>query len=419
MYKKVVSILADTKEKIYVSENAQLIAEWDFVRNQDKSPYELLIGSNKKAWWNCSICGFSWEAQIQKRAVRNQGCPLCAKIKSKAKQDELNALKIKEKGSIADKYPDLVKDWDDERNAKTPYEFLESSNQSVFWKCYKCGHKWEARIQKRTIRGQGCPLCAKDKLLSKQDELYKKRLLEEGSLADNHPELLVEWDFQKNHTMPTEYLSHSNKTVFWKCSKCGNEWNARINTRVKGSGCLKCARTIGKETLLANLIAEKGSLADNNPALATEWHPTKNENLTPSQVMENTNKSVWWLCRTCAYEWKTSVSNRTLGRGCPRCAAKSNQYSLSKPIQGINDLESQCPELAAEWHPIKNGSLTPNEVARSARKKVWCPLCRSPHVIIFQHLNSCLAKIYLAFPHMPIHPYHADADVTGRRCVVH
>jgi hypothetical protein len=33
------------------------------------------------------------------------------------------------------------------------------------------------------------------------------------------------------------------------------------------------------------------------------------------------------------------------------------------------------PEVANEWHPTKNGELTPNDLTRASSKKVWwlCP----------------------------------------------
>lgn len=42
-----------------------------------------------------------------------------------------------------------------------------------------------------------------------------------------------------------------------------------------------------------------------------------------------------------------------------------------KVIKGKNDLETVNPELAAQWHPTKNGELTPDDVAPMSDKKVW------------------------------------------------
>ena len=38
---------------------------------------------------------------------------------------------------------------------------------------------------------------------------------------------------------------------------------------------------------------------------------------------------------------------------------------------GYNDLQSVNPTLASEWHPTKNGVLTPNMVSYGSGKKVW------------------------------------------------
>ena len=45
---------------------------------------------------------------------------------------------------------------------------------------------------------------------------------------------------------------------------------------------------------------------------------------------------------------------------------------MGKKLQiGINDLHSQKPELALEWHPTQNGSLTPQMVSVFSSKRVW------------------------------------------------
>lgn len=45
-------------------------------------------------------------------------------------------------------------------------------------------------------------------------------------------------------------------------------------------------------------------------------------------------------------------------------------------LPGENDLASLFPELARQWHPTRNGNLTPDSVTPYSNKKVWwrCPL---------------------------------------------
>ena len=63
-------------EKHYISENAQLMAEWNWERNADVSPSRLTLGSGQKVWWKCSK-GHEWQAVIANRN-NGRGCPYCA-----------------------------------------------------------------------------------------------------------------------------------------------------------------------------------------------------------------------------------------------------------------------------------------------------------------------------------------------------
>ena len=62
----------------------------------------------------------------------------------------------------------------------------------------------------------------------------------------------------------------------------------------------------------------ENSLAKLYPALASEWHPTKNGNLTPEMFTPGSNERVWWLCEK-GHEWKTKICHRCSGSGCPEC----------------------------------------------------------------------------------------------------
>lgn len=44
---------------------------------------------------------------------------------------------------------------------------------------------------------------------------------------------------------------------------------------------------------------------------------------------------------------------------------------MIKIQKGINDLETKCPQVAAEWNYRKNGSLLPSEIGAGTHLKVW------------------------------------------------
>lgn len=355
---------------MYIINDKKLIAEWDWEKNNilGLDPHNLVVGSNKRANWICIKCGNRWNAQIQKRGIRHQNCPICGKKNALEKRLK---ERLKKEGSLADNFPQLALEWCYGKNALTPQNVLAGSNKKVFWKCKDCGKIWEAQICKRTFRNQGCPICGQKKLKKSLEQYKNQRITTEGSFGSLHPDLLEEWDYELNDKSPYEYLEKSNVKVHWKCKRCGYKWLAPISNRTKGFGCIECGRKQAKETLLVNLIKKRGSLLDNDPVIASEWDYQKNVGVSPSDIMSNTNRFFWWKCSKCNYSWKTTVSNRTLGKGCPKCALIEHKIALSVPIKGINDLQSQAPDLAEEFHPTKNGELKPNCITRSSNKKIW------------------------------------------------
>ena len=185
------------------------------------------------------------------------------------------------------------------------------------------------------------------------------------SILETHPHLLEEWDFERNEAGPENITHGSNKKVWWVCRKeeCGHSWRAVVNNRAGLSrGCPACANWV---------VTAKNNLAVRFPDLCKEWDYDKNNKLLPEKIVYGSSKKVWWKCSKCRYEWKTQVVSRTGKKktGCPVCAGNM----LTKN----NILNVVFPELAEEWHLIKNFPLLPNEVAKGSGKKVWweCRVC--------------------------------------------
>lgn len=85
----------------------------------------------------------------------------------------------------------------------------------------------------------------------------------------------------------------------------------------------------------------------------------------PTSVVAGSNRKVWWLGE-CGHEWEVSPTARAYRSesGCPYCDGK-------KVFPGFNDLATVNPEVAAEWHPEKNGDVTPQMVAPNSNKRRW------------------------------------------------
>ncbi len=246
--------------------------------------------------------------------------------------------------------PELFAQLLNKKNSDINVDLLKQySHNIVWWRCVY-GHEWQATVYSRSA-GQGCPFCSR-----------KKVIVGETDLATVNPVLAAQWHPIKNGELySTDVSEQSNKKVWWVCEH-GHEWQAHVSNRSKGHGCPFCG---GKK-----VIVGETDLATVNPVLAAQWHPIKNGELYSTDVSEQSNKKVWWVCEH-GHEWQAHVSNRSKGHGCPFCGGK-------KVIVGKTDLATVNPVLATQWHPIKNGELYSTDVSKQSHKKVWW-VCEHGH----------------------------------------
>ena len=353
--------------------NPELAKEWHPTKNGDLTPRDVSAGLNKKVWWFLSyddpVTGkhfdFEWQAYISHRA-KGSGCPYLS-----------NHSVWKGHNDLATTNPELAKEWHPTKNGNlTPKDVTAGSEIKVWWylpyadpntgKCFE--FEWKTRIVDR-VHGDSCPFLSGKALWKGYNDL-----------ATTNPELAKEWHPTKNGDLtPRDVSAGSEIKVWWYLpyddpvtgKHFDFEWQSEIYHRTGGLGC----------PFLSGKAVWKGynDLATTNPELAKEWHPTKNGKLTPKDVTAGANKKVWWYLpyddqvtgKHFDFEWQASVSSRNKGSGCPYL---SNQ-ALWK---GYNDLATTNPELAKEWHPTKNGNLTPKDVTAGANKKLWW-LCNNGH----------------------------------------
>ena len=224
--------------------------------------------------------------------------------------------KLTKEHNLSVKNPELAKEWHPTRNGDlTPYDVTPNSPRNVWWQCSKNkDHVWVATIVNRN-RGNGCPYCS------------GKKACKEHNLSVKNLELAKEWHPTKNGDLtPYNVTPGSDKKVWWQCKKKQeHEWEALIYSRNSGRGCPFCS---GKK------VGKDNNLAVKNPELADEWHPTKNEDLSPYDVTPGSNKKVWWMCHK-GHEWKIAPNDRKRGNNCPFCSGKKvgkdNNLAVKNP----------------------------------------------------------------------------------------
>lgn len=355
--------------------NPELAKQWHPTKNGKLTPKDVHPGSAKKVWWKCpNGDDHEWLTVIHSRS-NGRGCPVCS------------GHKVSNSTSLATLNPQLARQWHPTKNGKlTPADVRIGSGRKIWWKCPEGqDHEWRATVHNRSI-GLNCPVCSNQKVTIS------------NCLATLNPELAKQWHPTKNSKLtPFDVGAGSGKIIWWKCPKGDDhEWRSSVARRKAEINCPIC---IGRRVVKSN------SLATLNAELASEWHPTKNSNLTPYQVRPGSILEVWWQCsKNADHIWKTSIKDRSSGTGCPICS--------NKMVNKDNCLATINPELAKYWHPTKNGILTPYDVTPGSSLKVWwqcpkgqdheweatvqhrtndrsCPICLNQKIV----LSNCLATL--------------------------
>ena len=265
-----------------------MVRLWHPTLNTDVNPSEVFPGSRKVAWWQCEA-GHEWQAPIYSIKA-GCACPYCS---------GRNA--IPGETDLATTHPHVLKMWS-RHNRLKPEKVTAGSKRKAHWICEK-GHQWEATIESVVLEGCGCPYCA-----------GKRAIPGETDLATVKPEIMSQWDYQRNTLDPSQILPYAHDKAWWICER-GHSWQAVVFSRTKenSSGCPYCT---GRKVLAG--FNDLGTL---KPGLAAEWHQPLNGELLPSDVTLGSNKKVWWRCCD-GHVWQAAIYSRTRqrGSGCPVCA---------------------------------------------------------------------------------------------------
>lgn len=391
--------------------NPELAKEWDYSKNADLKPSQVTCYSNKKVWWKCSKCGYSWTVEIAKRTARGYGCPACSGRRVVQGMNDLRTIN-----------PELASQWDHTQNENlSPEDVTANSEQKVGWICPDCGYHWRAVIASRN-NGAGCPRCAKMWRTSLPEQIiyyyikrcfsdainsYKTEWLNNRSEIDVYISSLklgIEYDgkewhknVEKDIAKDAKIFAHGIKMIHVRETGIPELNNDSFCIYVKQNYkdymymesaiklifdhiqtfySISCFPDVNLQRDFSQIFAsyrlkkKESSLAVVCPDLLEEWDYVKNGELNPEQVTPGTDIKAHWRCKKCGYLWISSIGDRSRGHGCPNCANKV-------VIPGQNDLATLMPQLAQEWYQSEMESLTPQDVTLNTSKKAtWkCSKC--------------------------------------------
>lgn len=176
-----------------------------------------------------------------------------------------------------------------------------------------------------------------------------------AEMVSDVPELLALWDAEKNEKPASAETARSYRAAWWKCND--------------GHAFQRSPRSLGA-TLACPMCGLSGtSLRDTNPLLAKRWHAKKNATM-PDSVTASHTAPCWWTCDTAptddAHVFSRSPLQMVSDDSCPQCALASHS------------LAARYPQVAAEWHPHKNGDLKADQVEPDHKMTAWW-LCSKSH----------------------------------------
>ena len=206
---------------------------------------------------------------------------------------------------------DLLQEWDNKRNKKSPDEYSYGSHAEVFWICSK-GHSYVKGIHNR-VKGTGCPFCSGIIEFKHRDLLFNE-----------YPDFIEELDLSLNNLDDVKNITcGSSKKIHWKCSE-GHTYLMSASNKTRAKGCPVCR----------NIIVVEGinDIGTTHPELLKDWD-YKNNIINPNEITAGSQKKISWKCHICSYEWKSVLYSRaSYGTGCPNCSKRLNSSLAEQTV---------------------------------------------------------------------------------------
>ncbi len=409
--------------------NPELAKEWNYEKNINLTPFDVTAGSGKRVWWLCEK-GHAYEQLIIKRVNRGYSCPYCSGHKALRGFNDLVTVN-----------PRLAREWHPTKNEDlTPFDVTAGSGKRVWWLC-PLGHEYQATIHDRNSDNTQCPICnvksqtsfPEQAILFYVKKLYPDAVSRYKEIFEHSMELDIyipsirlgiEFDGANWHNSTAQFKREKKKydicqthqiTLIRVKENTELQWegiadiiyyipkvrayteleetiNAILDSIDRNSNMWTrknplCFHSVVRANLerdradiLSYLSEIKNSLAEIRPDVAMCWDYSKNGNLMPSMFTVSSNQIVWWKCLNCGHEWQCSINSMTRpGRyGCTECSKHRRGTTYTRQVvKRVGSLAETMPDLAKEWHPTKNGALSPNDISAGHFKAVWwlCPRC--------------------------------------------
>ena len=393
---------AAVKKTNFADSYPDLISEWDFTKNK-LSPEQVSYNDNHQYYWTCKRCGHSYKSVIINR-IKGSQCPHCIAIWHTSFPEQaifyylrkvFNDAILRDKSigreldifipslNIGIEYDGLV--W--HKNKKSIEN--DKSKEQI---CLERGIKL-IRVREKGLSDFKYLATAEVIYVKSGDEVELEEAIrsifnilqtnqvdvdinrdrniilsnfisakKDNSLKTRFPELVKEWNYEKNYPIKPENIDYGSGFVaWWKCSVCSYEFQATVNARTcKGSGCPACC----------NLVLFKGHNdflswchTNNRTDLLQQWDYERNraEGIDIGKII-NRGGSIRanWICER-GHRYKQLVYDRTINKGCPICA-KARRFKKCRNLD-TGEIFNSIKEAGEAYH------ISPSKISLACQGK--------------------------------------------------
>lgn len=229
---------------------------------------------------------------------------------------------------------------------------VNDGNDPVVARCQVCKTIRAARMGDF---GFGC-VCSRNSRSSHPASPRVGRVL----LADSASPALGWWDHERNDqaTLATVTV-RARRTCHWLCPECALRFEAKANDMAARPSCPDCTERRQKEWQEQYARWKVTPVAE-VPELMSAWADDQD----PREVMVAGDRQVRRL--RCPKGHRPNIDLvRYLQAGCPHCRGAQTA------MENKQWLADTLPEIASQWHPSRNGKLTPQNVVWDSKRTVW------------------------------------------------
>ncbi|PJE23848.1 MAG: lysine biosynthesis protein LysW [Mycobacterium sp.] len=209
--------------------------------------------------------------------------------------------------------------------------------------------------------GFGCACSRNGKSASKATVSTAKARQRAALFKDSGTEALTWWDHTVNSQADFDTASKAaTRVVAWVCPTCSCEFTCSVREMVEHPQCPSCEDE-RRAAWRNEYDALKATAVADHPMLAAAWDDPADPRRVPIA-------GGWELRRfRCTNGHRPRISPYTfLQSGCPHCRSAETRKS-----KATSTLAQEHPEVAAQWHPTRNGKLTPDAVVHTSKRSVW------------------------------------------------